>query len=525
MALTGTLCPGLSGETPQLVVSLFPPKQRRFRESLFRTLRRLPAAVRREKSRGSARFFAETYFPHLFHKPWADFHLRALAAISDPSRHRIVEVFPRFHGKSYLFSILAPLYHCLCRNAHQWVIISRTAPLSQDWLNKIRRELSSNRQLIDDWGIPPVKLWHTNNEDEIELPDYRRITAKGKAYQIRGLHPTGITADDLDDDQSAYSESERDKLEKTFDRGWTNTLPPGRYFYFVGTIISKQCLLAKVERRSRDEDSPWIGELLEATPEKPLWPEEWGQEELQHRLNEIGLKAFSQEFMNRPMSDAGVLFTVVPQYTEPPALTDMNLFMTVDWALTDNERNCPTAIVVAGMDGHRHIYVLDYLQAHLTPDRAVNKVMEMFGKWNDNAKHPVFRIGVESQTIGKVLGMNLKNAMSVEHRHKIFPVNPESKSKYARIQPIQVRCQQGTFFIGPKMAELRHQLLEFGETEYTDLADACGYLEKTCFPPMVKTQAAPQEDPHTIKAYHEQVLEGFKTKGDREDIHPMLGRW
>jgi hypothetical protein len=76
---------------------------------------------RKEKARNDFAFFCQTYLPHIFRKPFADFQLEIISFLENPEMRRVVVAAPREHGKTSLIYLGYVLWSILY-GKHRFIV-------------------------------------------------------------------------------------------------------------------------------------------------------------------------------------------------------------------------------------------------------------------------------------------------------------------------------------------------------------------------------------------------------------------
>jgi len=228
-----------------------------------------------------------------------------------------------------------------------------------------------------------------------------------------------------------------------------------------------------------------------------LYPERLGREFLEEQKVSQGAYMFSCQYFNEPVPRDDATFRwdsyrewegdfvdnklnikETRRYTgestsvveEVPITKLVNVFMTVDPAISESERADYTAIVVTGIDKENKIYVLDYVNQRLSGQRFWDEIFRMYLKYNPK------RWGLEEASFQKQLRINLKEEM---RRRNVFISQPDELKplgdKESRIRGLQPRYEAGSLIVKKGMDDLKYQMINFPRTTYDDVIDALAY--------------------------------------------------
>ena len=75
----------------------------------------------------STAFFAKTFFPEVFHRPWSALHLQLCNILDDDSKQQVAIAAPRGFGKTSLFNLAFPAKRILFRDSRHFIPVSATA--------------------------------------------------------------------------------------------------------------------------------------------------------------------------------------------------------------------------------------------------------------------------------------------------------------------------------------------------------------------------------------------------------------
>ena len=311
-------------------------------------------------------WFCRYYLADYFDSVPADFHheLGELVGLYD----RVVCSAPRGHAKSTIVSFASPLHKVLYRQTMLCVIVRATDTDARMSVDAIREELEANDRIIEDFGDQiGGRKW---TESEFVTKSGVKLLGKGALAKLRGLknrnnRPDLIIVDDLEDDESVTSPTQRVKLENWFRRvvlglGKNN----GTFRVFVvGTPLHSQALLVKLLKQT----DVWTVRRWKATHDgqlnddsKPVWSVVT-IDYLRKKKAEIGSRAFNSEYMDSPASEEEQIF--LGEYEtryEERDIAGMKMIYAgaIDPAIGLKAKNDDTATVVVGL--YNGAYYLRY---------------------------------------------------------------------------------------------------------------------------------------------------------------------
>src|SRR3990167_1528252 len=194
--------------------------------------------------------------------------------------NRVLFMAPRGFGKSYICSVMLPMWLALYKKKQDIFIVSSTISLGKELLRKVRNELENNERIISDFGEQKSDKW---TEEMLVLRNGAVIRAKGRGFQIRGFRPDMVVCDDLEDEEVIYSKDQRDKLEVWFFRTLLPALKPRQQLLYVGTKLHQFALIAKLEQKEEFLVRRWKA----LTDGKSVWEELWTTAQLERLRKEL----------------------------------------------------------------------------------------------------------------------------------------------------------------------------------------------------------------------------------------------
>ncbi len=269
--------------------------------------------------------FCAVCLPHLLGRPFGRFQhrlARRLLATMRPGA-RLAGALPREHAKTTLGTLGLVLHQLCCGDKRNILIVCANREEAQARLRMITAELEGNPLLLFLFGeriAPALDARGTKvswNDSQLILAAGQRVATIGALGRVRGQLSNGsrldlVVLDDPEDDDMVRSPEQRDRLSHWLDHALINALDIERgSLVWLGTLLHHDSALARLLRRIAGGGlAQWRSLKLAALDDNgsPLWPQRWTVERLEQRRSEIGPAAFSQEYMNRPVSLARQVF-------------------------------------------------------------------------------------------------------------------------------------------------------------------------------------------------------------------------
>jgi predicted phage terminase large subunit-like protein len=319
---------------------------------------RMTKAQRVERGRRDPEWFCRYYLGHYFVAEGCDFH-RELFALAF-SVDKFIGAAPREHAKSTIVSFARPI-HAVCYQLVHFIVIFRDSDgVAEITVDDIRQEFEANERIREDFGdLVGTRKW--TGAQFVTSTDIK-IMGRGRGSSARGLkhrqyRPDLVIVDDIEDDESVESKTQRDKLERWFKRVVSNLIGPGGKLFLIGTVLHHDSLLVRLLNQA-DVYTTRIWRAIQENG-KALWPARWPLSRLEAKRKEIGARAFATEFMNTAANEEEQIFSgdYVKRFTDDDlAGVKLDEAAAIDPAIGLKAKNDETAVGVAGMvDGNYYI--------------------------------------------------------------------------------------------------------------------------------------------------------------------------
>ena len=441
-----------------------------------------------KEAANSIEFFAESVLAHMLTANIPTFHKEIYGLL--PINKRLVIAAPRGFAKSYLCSVIYPIWIGCFAPCKEVVIISASETLAREMLRKIKREFESNVVLRGFFGDLITDKW---SETHAVLKTGVNFRARGSEGQIRGFRPECIILDDLETDESVASEDQRRKIHNWIMRACLPALTPQGQLLLIGSILSPLAVLKQII----DSDNRWVKRVYKAYIDgneaagHELWENLWPHPKLQQRKREIGSYAFAAEYMNDPMSNeaASIKPESIRRWKELP--TQLSCVIAVDPAYSEEEKADWKVASLIGIDQQMNRYLISYIRTHCPQGEFIDATLNM---WQSN-KATVTALGVPSAGLESEIFRSFTNKATAR---KLYPPFVElkntfvtqsgvsKKGKGARIiAALQPLFEQGKYYIGESHDEAFNELVSLNPSmnqRWDDLIDTLAYAEQIIQP-------------------------------------------
>lgn len=449
----------------------------------------LARKARRDRAKDDILYFAEYYLPHILESQTPLFHKEIMRLLM--SENRLCIAAPRGFAKSTITQLIYGL-HCLLFNRNEDILtISKSASLAGDWLRKIKTEFESNERIKNDfgtllqWGEKESKRW---TQDHIVIQQdgivYSQMRARGRGCQVRGLRPTRVICDDLEDEEMVRSEEQRKFHKEWFLGALLNVLKVDQQLVVIGTILHPLSLIAEIIEKREPFDKWEIRKYKALENGKSLWVTRFPVSDLLRRKSEIGTYAFEAEYQNNPISSDTCLWKPdwIKKYDNLPVKIE-KIFAALDPATSTKESSDYSAIVVMGIGEDNNVYEISSLRGHWGTWELIDKIIDIQKKYN-----PI-RFGIEEGALTNIIRPVLIKKTEADRTLRI-PLEgislgryttgqkkiKQATDKYSRALSVIHYWEQGAVYL--KNQDLIDEIATFPTGSHDDFVDACVYCVK-----------------------------------------------
>ena len=427
----------------------------------------------------------------------ASFHYQWSEALLHGKHHAAFEAFRESAKTTYVMRTF-PLY-CLVYPSYDLdfiALICGDEDTARDKLASIKADYRTREYLASNL-VEVVE----DNEDAFEVlvkpygggePVPVRLAAFGKGSQIRGLESRGrrpklVILDDVQDKKAIESDLILKKDLKWF-LGDVLFLGESCRVMMIGNNLGEKCLIEYVFSNSEAcrFECHRVPALDAETESVSAWPAKLPAEDLiaeRDRYQELGeLDVWYRERMCKATSPDDQRFKrEMFKYYDPKHLPKtMNIYTTVDLAISQNRRSDFTAVCTVGVTPENHWFVLDIDYGRWKPDEIIDAIFRAAAKWRP------LEVGWEKVAFQAVIGHLIEKEMperGIFFRSKGLIAE---RRKELRIEMLAPRFATGTIWF-PRgagfLTELEGELLKFPTGIHDDLIDALAYIEQLALVP------------------------------------------
>lgn len=349
-------------------------------------------------------------------------------------RQFVLLMWPRGFAKTTIAGIAMPLYKILYQELPFLVYVSHALTHSRLQLDNVKRELERNEAILAVFGElkPQLRDGEAWTKDLFETTSGIAFAARSVGGQIRGLNihgnrPTEFIVDDLEDFESANSETQRAKLITWAYSDLLPALPKLRddaRMIALGTMLHKYDVLS-VWARDRER---WATVKFGARDRQGdlLWPANMDDEKLEKEklsfANAGRLTNYYLEYFNESRRDETKIFHIDKIQVSPPE-GELQYAVYMDPAFSEKRTADYSCIATVGMSDKGIMWVVDcWLER--TADH--NKLMDEY--FRQAITHNVRIGGIEGIAAQAALVSLVREQMF--RRHYYFElINVQNKTR------------------------------------------------------------------------------------------------
>mgnify|MGYP001567344772 CR=1 FL=1 len=417
---------------------------------------------------------------------------------------------PRGFAKSTAITFSYTLACLLFRERRFIVIVSDTESQASGFLGLIKQELTDNEDIhrlfrlrTDTQGrVEFLKEAETDLVGQFADGEKFRIVAKGSEQKLRGLlwnglRPDLIVCDDMENDEIVMNKDRRDK----FKRWFYGALMPSRskdgIIRYVGTILHMDSMLENLMPNESDKvtvkeelkiwtprRTTWKSVKYRAhnsTFTKLLWSDKWSADALKREREDYVARGlgdvYAQEYLNVPIDESTSYFKKSDflNINEDDRKQVLNYYITVDLAISEDQKADFTCFLIAGVDENKRIQVRNVIRERGLDGRQIVDTLIALQR----AYEPV-AIGIEEGQISKSIGPFLNESMIIHNVYlTLYPMKHMGKDKVARSRSIQARMRAHTIKFD-KLADwyqpFEDECIRFPRDKHDDQVDSLSYL-------------------------------------------------
>ena len=370
------------------------------------------------------------------------------------------------------------------------VVICSTQRAASKKLQECSRELAASdamralvEKVVEDSGLALEVQYRSGQRVRIE--------AYGKGAAVRGLswgakRPDLVIVDDPQDEEDARSET---VTETDWDWFLSDVyfLGQSSRIFLIGNNLGERCIVERVLAGVEQLGFQAVRIPILDAEGRSAWPEKWPEPTIAAEREEFArLGKLDIWFRNKMCEciapDSQKFRRSMFRYFENTLRTDsMNVYTTVDLAISKKPGADYSAIVTVGVNGDGHWFVLDVEYGRYDPTQTMDAIFSAVQKWQPLC------VGIEAVAYQSALQHFLEKEMP--KRGCFFRIQPlkAEKKKELRIDALQPRFAVGSVWFrrdAPWLEKLEGELLAYPHGAHDDVIDALAYMEQIALPPV-----------------------------------------
>lgn len=443
-----------------------------------------------ERAMRSLVAFRERFIPSSDDVKPASFHEEWSKILLDGKENFAVEAF-RESAKTQIV-IRANLLHALTYPSERrsyLVIICATQRTASKKLLEVSREFLASEKMSclllrvrENSGLAFEAVYRTG--------EIVRIEAYGKGAAVRGLswgakRPDLVIIDDPQDEEDARSETVT-----ASDWDWFLSdvyfLGQNSRIFLIGNNLGERCIIEQVIQSAESLKFTARRIPILTKEGKSAWPSKWPIFAIEAERNEFALMGKTDLWYRNKMCEC-----ISPEsqkfkreyfryYDNPPNLQELNIYTTVDLAISQKVNADYSAIVTVGVNSGGYWFVLDVEYGRYDPSTTMDAIFSAVKRWRP------LSVGIEAVAYQAALSHFLEKEMP--KRGIFFRIQPlkAEKKKELRIDNIQPRFAVGTVWFKRNAAwvdKIESELLAYPHGAHDDVIDALAYIEQMATEP------------------------------------------
>lgn len=363
------------------------------------------------------------------------------------------------------------------------LIVSGTQKNAFKFFKEIKTHIEANeklRTLFGKWNAGSTR-WR---EDEITLSTRTEVKKEPSLMYsslekqvTTSLHFSHIVLDDV---VSQLTINTEEQIQKTINyyKFILSVLDPDGALYILGTRYSALDLYGYILENEASEYEVLCKSAYDELG-NPLMPSVLSKDFLEKQRKAQGDYIFATQYLNQTLNSASIVFKKEDIQFYEKAPINLELFMSVDPAITGGLSSDYSGIIVLGVDPFDHWYSLIAKREKLTILHLVDEILRLIVQFkNINA------LLLERFNIEKVMGEILRKEMHDRNiQCPIKEVQTNNRvSKEARIKSLQPIVESKRIHIKRDQEDLYSEFCNYPQVRHDDLLDTFKNFVGNTFP-------------------------------------------
>lgn len=410
-----------------------------------------------------------------------------------PDKNQLLLLMPRGTFKSSVVTIGFTLQMILIDPDVRILIDSETFQKAKAFLMEIKGHLEGNekyREIFKTlYGVYPDArkrddLW---SDSQLNIASRKRarkeptLSCGGVDVTKNGMHYDLIIMDDLHSELNTVNKEQIDKVIQHFKLAYS-LLDPGKPLIVIGTRWDYNDTYQYI----LDNESENFNIMVRKAHNKDgslFFPERLSEAFLDKTRKTMGSYLYSCQYENEPVDNESATFKRSQLIRRPWELVKdqpINWYMAVDPSY-EGPYSDYAALVVAGMNHQKDLYVRHVIREKLTYGGIIEKMFDLYNRYPG-----IKQIVLETVATQKSIQYELNNEQ--KRRSTWLPVTEiksRTKSKEERIRALAPFYEFGHIFHVkecPQIEELEYELIHFPKGTHDDVIDALATILEVARP-------------------------------------------
>lgn len=299
-------------------------------------------------------------------------------------------------------------------------------------------------------------------------------------HAVNGMHYDLIICDDLHSEKNVTNKEQIDSVVEHWKLAYS-LLDPGMPMIIIGTRWDYNDLYQHILDTERESFNILIRRAIKEDGTL-LFPERLTAEFLEDVKRKQGSRIFSSQYLNEPVDDDTATFKrkdMIRKEWELVKDRPINWYLSVDPSF-EGEYSDFAALVVAGMDYQRDLYVRHILRKKMTYGQIIENMFDLYSRYHPRT------IYIETLATQKSIMVELNN----EQRRRgvwlpIKEITHRPKTKEERIRMLAPFYEFGHIYHikeCPQLEDLEYELVHFPRGKHDDIIDALANIPEMASP-------------------------------------------
>ena len=383
---------------------------------------------------------------------------------------RLMLLCPPQHGKSTITSKRLTPYLLGRVPTEDVLSASATAELAEGFGRDVRNCITSReyQRVFPGTALSADSTakgrWHTKQGGS--------YYAVGIGAQLYGKGGMGIIDDPFGTWADAQSELARKNVWDWYQGTFYNRIRPSKPIVVIQHRMHEDDLVGRLLAAQATGGDRWTVVELPAHLDDPPWVERYDRPALERIQRNTDPRQWHALYMQNPTPDDGTYFRrdMFREYTDAPE--NLMRYMSIDAAITEDEKNDSTVIIEWGVDHQGDVYALWGWRGRKESTEWTELLIDRIA-----VTQPIYLIG-EGSNIEKTVLPWMRKRMQERNVFCAVQLLPNVGDKPSKARSFQAMMASGRIY-WPKHAwveDFRSEMLKFPGGKHDDAVDACANM-------------------------------------------------